>query len=305
MKQGTVVSIGTFDGVHRGHQAILSELCRQAKAHALPSLAYAFSVPPRWVMRGNGDRYLLLPTSVKLDLLQKAVDIVHPATFETVRSMEPEEFVETVLIEQLNARVIVEGETFQFGRDCSGDLKTLRSLGNRVGLNVISVPPVIVGGAAISSTRIRESVRTGDFHTARSCMGRPLMLRGTVIRGDQVGGKLGYPTANLAIDPHILLPHPGIFLVHAYGTGIRSTGLLYVGSRPTIGNGELRCEVHLLDFPDRPLYDEILEIHLLEKIRDDRAFPSLDALRSQIKLDIAAAQQLLPDYPMRAKRIGS
>jgi riboflavin kinase/FMN adenylyltransferase len=256
-------------------------------------------------MQGNGDRYLLLPTSVKLNLLRKSVDIVHPAPFKAVRSMDPEEFVKTVLIEQLGARVIVEGETFQFGRDCSGDLKTLRSLGDQMGLDVVSVPPVMVDGTAISSTRIRESIRTGDFHTSRSCLGRPLMLLGTVVHGDQLGGKLGYPTANLAIDPHILLPHPGIFLAHAYGTGIRSTGLLYVGSRPTIGNGGLRCEVHLLDFPDRPLYDEVLEIHLLERIRDDRAFPSLDALRSQIKSDIATARQLSPDYSMRAERISS
>jgi len=131
------------------------------------------------------------------------------------------------------------------------------------------------------------------------------MLRGTVVRGDQLGGRLGYPTANLAIDPHVLLPHPGIFLIHAYGNDIRSAGLLYIGSRPTLGSGELRCEVHLLDFPDRPLYDEVLEIHLLEKIRDDHTFPSLDALRSQIEADIATARKLLSDYPVGEERISS
>ena len=305
MKQGTVVSIGTFDGVHLGHQAILRELCHQAKTRALPSLVYAFFTPPRWVKRKDEDRYLLLPTSVKLGLLRKSVDIVHSVTFDMVRSMDPEKFVETVLIEQLNARVIVEGETFQFGRDRSGDLETLRSLGAQMGLDVISVPPVMVGDEAASSTRIRELIRTGDFRTARSCLGRSPMLWGTVVRGDQLGGRLGYPTANLAIDPHVLLPHPGIFLIHAYGNDIRSAGLLYIGSRPTLGSEELRCEVHLLDFPDRPLYDEVLEIHLLEKIRDDHTFPSLDALRSQIEADIATARKLLSDYPVGEERISS
>ena len=305
MKHGTIVSVGTFDGVHLGHQAILRELSCQAKTHALPSLVYAFSIPPRWVMRGDEDRYLLLPASVKLDLLRDSVDIVHPASFETVCSMDPEEFAATVLIEQLHARTIVEGEAFRFGRDRSGSLSTLRSLGAQMGLDVISVPPVMVADEAASSTRIRESVRSGDFNTARLCLGRSPVLLGTVVRGDHLGGKLGYPTANLAIDPHVLLPHPGIFLVHAYGQDIRSGGLLYIGSRPTLGSRDLRCEAHLLNFPERPLYGEGLEIHLLEKIRDDRAFPSLDELRSQIGADIAVARQLLSDYPLSGKRISS
>jgi len=283
MKHGTVVSVGTFDGVHLGHQAILRELRCQARAQALPSLVYAFSVPPRWVIRGDEDRYLLLPASVKRDLLRDSVDIVHPVSFETICSMDPEEFVSTVLIEQLKARTIVEGETFRFGRDRS----------------------VVVADEAASSTRIRDSVRSGDFDTARLCLGRSPVLLGTVGRGDHLGGKLGYPTANLAIDPHVLLPHPGIFLVHAYGQDIRSGGLLYIGSRPTLGSRDLRCEAHLLDFPQRTLYGESLEIHLLEKVRDDRAFPSLDELRSQIGADIAVARQLLLDYPLSGKRISS
>lgn len=303
MKRGTVVSIGTFDGVHMGHQAILRELRRQSKTHALPSLVYAFSTPPRWVMRGDEDRYLLLSTSVKLRLLRDSVDIVHPASFQTVRSMDPEEFVETVLIEQLDARVIVEGETFQFGRDRSGDLGALRSIGAQRGLEIVSVPPVMVTDKAVSSTRIRESIHSGDFHTARLCLGRSPVLIGTVVRGDQLGGEIGYPTANLVFHPHILLPPPGIFLVHAYGEGICSNGLLYIGSRPTLGSQELRCEAHLLDFPERPLYEEVLEIHLLEKIREDRAFPSLDTLRSQIEADISCARQLLLSYPMKEERI--
>ena len=305
MREGTVVSIGTFDGVHLGHQAIIRELCNQAKAYGLPSLAYAFSVPPRWAMRGNNDRYLLLPTSAKLDLLRKSADFVHPANFESVRSMDPEEFVATVMIKQLNARVIVEGETFRFGRDRSGDLDTLRSLGAQVGLDVISVPSVMVEDQAVSSTRIRESVQAGDFLTAGACLGRSPVLLGPVIRGEQLGRQLGFPTANIDVDAHVLLPHPGIFLVHVYGSGIRSVGLLYVGSRPTLGSESLRCEVHLLDFPDRPLYEEVLEIHLLERIRDDCEFPSLDALRSQIEADTAIARQRLSDYPMSEERISS
>lgn len=305
MKQGTAVSIGTFDGVHLGHQAILRELRHQAQTHALRSLVYAFSVPPRWVLCGGENRYLLLPTSLKLNVLARSVDVVHPTSFEDVRSMSPQEFIKTVLIKQLNARVIVEGETFRFGRDRSGDLGTLRSLGSQMGLDVVSVLPVIADHDTVSSTRIRKSVQAGDFHTASVCLGRPPILLGTVVHGDQIGGELGYPTANLALDPHILLPHSGIFLVHAYGENVRASGLLYIGTRPTLGSGTLRCEVHLLDFPERSLYEEALEIHMLERIRDDRAFPSLDTLRSQIEADVATTRRLLPGYPFTEQRISS
>ncbi|MFC2083022.1 riboflavin biosynthesis protein RibF [Candidatus Bipolaricaulota bacterium] len=305
MRQGTAVSIGTFDGVHVGHQAILRELELQADTYALQSLVYAFSVPPRWAMCGGMNRYLLLPTSLKLELLGRSVSIVHPASFEDVRSMSPAKFIEQVLIGELNARVIVEGEAFRFGRDRMGDLDTLRSLGTEMGLEVVSVPPIIEGDTTVSSTRIRESVRSGDFHTAGLCLGRPPLVLGRVVRGDQIGGTLGFPTANLEVDPHILLPRPGIYLIHAYGESIRAAGLLYIGSRPTLGGGCLRCEVHLLDFPERSLYGAVLEIHLLEEIREDRAFPSLDSLRSQIEMDVTSARRLLAGYPMKGERIGS
>ena len=305
MRQGTVVSIGTFDGVHLGHQAILRELRHQADAHSLASLVYAFSVPPRWALKGGDERYLLLPIDQKLDLLGQAADRIYPATFESVRSMDPEVFIEEVLINQLQARVIVEGESFRFGRDRSGDLDTLRSLGSQKGIDVVCVPPVIVGDTASSSTRIREAVSSGDFQTARACLGRAPILRGSVVPGDQLGGELGYPTANLDVDPHILLPQPGIFLVHALGKQLYANGLLYIGSRPTLGQSEPRCEVHLLDFTARPLYGEVLEIHLLERLRGDRAFPSLDALRTQIGIDVAAARKRLADYDLTEKRIGS
>ena len=305
MEQGTVVSIGTFDGVHLGHQAILRELRQQAEARSLASLVYAFSVPPRWALKDGDERYLLLPTDRKLDLLGEAVDLVHPVTFESVRSMPPEAFIDEVLIKQLQARVIVEGESFRFGRGRSGNLRTLRSLGTQKGLDVVCVPPVMVGDAASSSTRIREAVSSGDFQTARACLGRSPILTAPVVHGDQLGRELGYPTANLDVGPHILLPQPGIFLVHAQGARVSASGLLYIGSRPTLGQGGLRCEVHLLDFTPRPLYGEVLEVHLLERLRGDRAFSSLETLQAQIETDVVTAYKRLSNYAATDKRISS
>ena len=179
------------------------------------------------------------------------------------------------------------------------NLRTLRSLGAQKGLDVVCVPPVMVGDAASSSTRIREAVSSGDFQTARACLGRSPILTAPVVHGDQLGDKLGYPTANLDVDPHILLPQPGIFLVHAHGARVRASGLLYIGSRPTLGQGGLRCEVHLLDFTPRPLYGEVLEVHLLERLRGDRTFSSLEALQAQIETDVVTAYKRLSDYADR------
>jgi riboflavin kinase/FMN adenylyltransferase len=305
MQPGCVVSIGTFDGVHLGHQAILRELAQQAKTRGLPAVVYAFAAPPRWVLSANEDRYLLLPISVKLDLLRSFIGRVQPAAFETIRTLGPREFVDSILVDQLNARVIVEGESFRFGRDRAGDLDTLRSLGHKRGLDVVSVPPQQVDGHAVSSTRIRDALIAGDIATAQRCLGRPAILLGTVLRGDHFGTAIGYPTANLAIDPHVLLPAPGIYLVRAFGKDLASDGLLYVGTRPTLEHSLLRCEVHLMDFPPRPLYDELLEVHLLAPIRDDRKFESLEALGAQIGRDVASARQLLAHLSYRGDRISS
>ena len=305
MKQGTVVTIGTFDGMHLGHQTILREVRAQAQALALPSHAYAFSSPPRWAHSLIDEQYLLLPKAVKRELIETFVDATHPATFESVRFMEPEEFVISVLVEQLNARVVVEGETFRFGRHRRGDLDTLRSIGRDKGIDVIGVPPVLIGQEVVSSTRIRDLLRSGDIRGASACLGRPPLVQGHVVRGDQLGGQLGFPTANLATEPHILLPMAGIYLVHASGPGILANGLLYVGTRPTLGGRAPRCEVHLLDFSYRTLYGETLMLQILEKIRSDRAFPTLGALRDQIDQDVSTARHLLSEYPLDGERISS
>ncbi|MBE0636109.1 riboflavin biosynthesis protein RibF [Candidatus Bipolaricaulota bacterium] len=305
MKQGRIVTIGTFDGMHLGHQAILREVQAQAQAHGLPSLAYAFSVPPRWALHALDEQVLLLPTSAKHNLLKTFVDAIHPAMFESVRSMDPEEFVASILIKQLDACVVVEGETFRFGRDRCGDLDTLRSLGKRKGLHVVGVPSVLVENQVVSSTRIRQALRSGNIHETSTCLGRPPMLQGHVVQGDRLGEQLGFPTANLVVDPHILLPQAGIYLVHAIGTGILTAGLLYVGTHPAPSLHEHRCEVHLLDFPNCSLHGETLEVHILDRIRDDRAFPSTDALRSQIEQDVSTARQRLFNYPLNEERISS
>jgi riboflavin kinase/FMN adenylyltransferase len=304
MDRGTAVSIGTFDGVHAGHVALLQQLSAQARKRALPSLLLTFIPPPQADTSHTPlRRHLLLPLQARLALLGRHVDIIQTATVDSVRTLSPERFAHTVLVRSLQTRVVVEGESFRFGCGRSGDVGTLRRLGTQLGFDVVPLPPVLVDREPVSSTRIRLAVQQGDLRLARQCLGRPLALFGTVVRGDQLGALLGYPTANLAVDPLVLLPPNGVYVVHAWGDGPPSDGLRYIGRRPTLGGHDLRCEVHLLDAPHRSLYDQFLEVHILERIREDRTFSSLIELKAQMARDLAAGLRTLAQHPRELSRI--
>jgi len=305
MESATSVGIGTFDGVHIGHQAILAEVRGQAALHGLTSAAYAFDSPPRWIRDGQTGRALLLPRHVKAHLLQASVDRVVSVSLRQIRDLSAEAFANDVLVDALHARVVVIGPRFRFGHRRAGGPETLRSIGQRFGFEVIRAAPVEIDGLPVSSTRIRQLLAAGDIPEAHRLLGRPPLLFGDVVSGDRLGRRFGYPTANVAIDEHVLLPPDGIYLAHAFVLGERRDGLLYVGQRPTVGGGELRCEVHLLDPPDRELLGEPIEIHMLERIREDRAFESIDALRHQIGLDVQRAERRLPEHPRVSRPYGS
>jgi riboflavin kinase/FMN adenylyltransferase len=299
MANGTAVTIGTFDGVHIGHQAILTVVRRQAERQHLASLAYAFRVPPRLHTELGPGRCLLLPESLKVRTLSRFVDRVVPVSFPTVRDLSPAGFAERILHQQLRAELVVVGPSFRFGAERTGAPEVLRSLGERLGFSVVVVPPVLIDGEPVNSTRIRSLLIEGDIPRATALLGRPPVLIGDVTRGDQVGRRIGYPTANLAVDPHVLLPKHGVYVAHAFVGGrsdpVCHPGLLYVGTRPTLeaGRGRLRCEIHLLAPPGEELYDAQIEVHLLTRLRGDRTFGTLDELRRQIELDVDRAAETL------------
>ncbi len=310
MTDATVVSIGTFDGIHLGHQAILVEVRRQADRRGIPSVAYAFGLPPRLQIGGRAERSLLLPEAVKTRMLLRAVDRVVRASFSEIRTLSPEAFAEAILGEQLQAASVVVGPSFRFGVERAGDPEILRSLGDRLGFSVTVVPPVLVGGEPVTSTRIRALLSEGEVAGAAALLGRPPVLVGDVALGDRVGRTLGHPTANLAIDPHVLLPAHGVYVASAFAgkppNPVPRPALLYVGTRPTLGaeGGALRCEVHLLDAAEGDLYGERIEVHLLQRLREDRSFPSLEALRLQIERDVDRASEVLAGSPDPSAPIG-
>lgn len=310
MADAAVVSIGTFDGVHLGHQAILTEVRRQAEQRRLTSVTYAFGMPPRLHDENDRGRCLLLPESAKVRALLRTVDRVVRASLPEVRSLSPDEFAARVLREALHAESVVVGPSFRFGAQRVGNPDTLRSLGVRLGFSVTVVPPVLIDGGPVNSTRIRSLLADGRIREATALLGRPPILFGDVTRGDRVGRTLGYPTANLSIEPHVLLPERAVYVGRAFlgrmPVPAARPGLLYVGTRPTLGGKaqRLRCEIHLLTPPETELYGERIEVHLLERLREDRTFPSLDDLRLQIARDAERATEVLARFPELLSPIG-
>jgi riboflavin kinase / FMN adenylyltransferase len=266
------VALGTFDGVHRGHRAVIDAV----KATGLRSTVLTFDPHPRLVL--GYDVQLLTTFERRLEFLEEAgPDEVLIVEFtQELSRHEPEEFVADYLT-AIGTRVVVAGENFRFGAGRRGDVALLRSLG----LDVRPVPLV----PGVSSSRIRELVREGDLPGAAALLGRPFELEGDVVYGDRRGGTLGFPTANLSPDPHALVPAYGIYAGEALGHRVAAS----IGVNPHYGGSERRIEAFLLDFGG-DLYGSRLRLELWGRLREERAFASEDDLVAQIAADVEAAR---------------
>ena len=266
------VAIGTFDGVHRGHRVGIEA----TKAAGLRSTVVTFDPHPRLVL--GYDVQLLTTLRRRIELIEAAGpdDILVVEFTEALSRLEPEEFVARIL-KPIGTKAVVAAETFRFGRGRKGDVALLR----RLGLEVIDVPLV----EGVSSSRIRELLADGETREAAALLGRPHELEGTVVSGDQRGGTLGFPTANLAVEPHLLVPAYGIYA----GAALGGRAAISIGVNPHYGGNERRIEAFLLDF-EGDLYGKELGIELWERLRDERAFTSEDELVRQIALDVEAVR---------------
>jgi riboflavin kinase / FMN adenylyltransferase len=267
------VAIGTFDGVHRGHRTAIEETA----GSELRSTVVTFDPHPRRVL--GYDVELITTLERRIELIGEIGPdelVVLDFTPELSR-LEPEEFVREVL-KPLGTRVVVAAEDFKFGKGRKGDVELLRA----VGLEVRLVQPV----AGVSSTRIRELLREGDVVSAAALLGRPAEVEGIVVSGDQRGGTLGFPTANVSVEPGVLVPGHGIYAGSALGHRAAAS----IGVNPHYGGSERRIEAFLLDF-DGDIYGERLRLELWDRLRDERAFASEDELIRQIGADVEAARQ--------------
>ena len=297
----TAVTVGMFDGVHHGHRHLLARVREEAGALGLPAAVVTFDRHPREVLQPGRQPPLLTTLRQKAGLLAAAgVDLLVILRFTRETSLWPaEEFATKVLLEGLQARVIVEGANFRFGHGGAGDVRLLEELGGPRGVRVVAVELLAPDGEVVSSTRVRAAVARGDTAAATRLLGRPHAVEGQVVRGAGRGGALlGVPTANLRVPDRILLPARGVYAGHVTvrGGGRPPAGPLpavaSVGVNPTFGGGALSVEAHLLDF-DGDLYGRRLTLTFEHRLREERRYERVGDLITQMRADIRQARELL------------
>jgi riboflavin kinase/FMN adenylyltransferase len=288
------LAIGFFDGVHLGHQQIIRQTIADARQHEGLSLVITFDNHPNTVVAPDRVPELIYPLSQKVQTIDSlGADSLLLVHFDrTFSQLTGEAFIRTLARDLGHVRSICVGTNFTFGHKRAGNVELLRSLGSELGFVVHAVSAVSLDGRAVSSTRIRESVAAGDLDAASQLLGRSYSLSGKVLRGDGLGRKLGFPTANLDTTG-LVLPPIGVYAVHADIEGQMHRAVLNIGCRPTVGvaQPQLRVEAHLLDFSG-DLYGQPLSLIFAGKLRDERKFDSLAELQSQIARDISAAREL-------------
>jgi len=291
---GSVVCIGAFDGLHLGHRALVTRAVERARALGLPAVALSFEPLPReFFSPAAPPPRLQLPRS-KLDGFRElGVDRVGLLRFNAaVAALSPEDFVRRLLAARLHAREVWVGPDFRFGRARAGNLELLSALGPENGFTAGTIAPVTLGGQPVSSTRIRAALQAGDFTAASRLLGKPYAISGRVVRGQQLGRTLGYPTANLRF-PYGTPALRGIYATRVHGVADRPwPSVSSFGTRPTVGGREPLLEAHLFDF-DGDLYGAHIEVEFVARLRDEEKFPDLPALVAQMDRDAAQARRLL------------
>ncbi len=287
----TVITDGGFDGIHVGHKTIISETVMQAKENGLKSVLVTFRRPPRLFFHPECN--LLTTLDEKIELLSGlGLDFILLLDFLEVKGLEAEDFVQDIILDGLNGRRMVIGFNHHFGHGGRGNSELLVKNIDRWRIFLTVVPPVFVDGFPVSSSLIRQLIASGRVEDAMFCLGHPYFITGEVIRGRGVGREIGYPTANIAVPEGKLLPANGVYAAYCELKGETYPAAVFIGYRKTLGDGEHSVEAHLIDF-DGSLYGEKIRLKFIRRIRDERKFDSLKALREQISKDIAEIKAVL------------
>ncbi|WP_026913900.1 bifunctional riboflavin kinase/FAD synthetase [Christiangramia portivictoriae] len=293
----TVVTIGTFDGVHAGHRKIIDRLVNAARANNLDSVVLTFFPHPRMVLQKESDIKLINTIEERRQLLDETgIDhlVVHPFTHQFSR-LTALEFVRDILVNKLRAKKIIIGYDHRFGRNRTADINDLRQFGKEFGFEVEEISQQDVEQVAVSSTKIRKALLNGRVEQANIYLQSKFTLKGTVVRGRGIGKDLGYPTANLEIsEDYKLIPKNGVYVVRSVLDGDVIFGMMNIGTNPTVGGKEQTIETYFFDL-DRDLYGKEFAIEMLIRIRDEKKFNSVDELKVAMKQDQAFSSQFIKD----------
>ena len=285
----TIVTLGTFDGVHLGHTVILDRICNIAKQENLESVVLTFFPHPRLIVSNDTEIKMLNTMAEKAKLLeQKGIQnfIIHP--FDKLFSeLSPREFVKQILIKQLNIQKIIIGYDHKFGKNRAADFNDLIAFGNEFGFDVEEIPAKQVDEVSVSSTKIRNSLLEGNISLANDYLGYSYMLSGIVVKGNQLGRTIGFPTANIQISENYkLIPKNGVYMITTILNNKIIFGMMNIGVKPTLGENLLSIEVHLLHFSE-DIYGHEIQVNVMERLREEQKFESFEVLKSQLEIDKA------------------
>ena len=291
----SIVTIGTFDGVHIGHQEIIKNLVKSAHLNNNKSVILTFFPHPRMVLQKGSDLKLLTTLEEKIGLLEKTgLDflIIEPFTKDFSR-LTALDFVRDTLVQQLKIKKLVIGYDHHFGRNREGNFEQLKEYGTVYDFEVEEIPAQDIQNIAVSSTKIRKALTEGEIEKANTYLGYEFMLSGTVIHGKGLGKQWNYPTINIHIEePYKLIPKSGVYIIKTTINNSHVFGIMNIGYRPTIDGKHQTIEVHLLDF-NADLYGEKIQVQLVYRLRDEQKFDSIDELFTQIKCDESNARELI------------
>jgi riboflavin kinase/FMN adenylyltransferase len=288
-----VVTMGNFDGIHRGHQRIFRSLREEALANQGTAVVITFFPHPLKILRP--DRAPLLITSLqdRVALIERCgIDRVICLPFtQELANWDAERFVQDILVRKIGTKEVLVGEDFRFGKNRRGDLAYLQEQGKACGFKVLKIGPVRLDGMEVSSTRIRQCIQKGRVRESADMLGRPYAICGTVVAGDKRGRTLGFPTANLSTDAELLPPN-GVYAVRVILGDDRWNGVASLGVKPTFSGSQYSIEAHIFDF-DRDIYGRSVRVEFVEWIREQTSFPSAQALAAQIDRDAQEARRIL------------
>ena len=294
-QQPTVLTIGTFDGVHLGHQKIIERVVTTARQEGLLATIFTFFPHPRMVVQHDKGLKLIHTLEEKKQLLQQlGVDLLVVQPFnEAFAQLTAEEFVSTILVQHLNVKKVIIGYDHRFGRNRTANINDMRLFGEKYGFAVEEISVQEVDEVSVSSTKIREALNKGDVTTAEHYLGTPYSLTGTVVHGLKLGRTLGYPTANIRVtEDYKLIPKDGVYAVYSYIGAQKVYGMMSIGKNPTIEGKGASIEVYFFDF-NGDLYDRELTIYFVKYLREERKFSSVALLKKQLQDDETTARKAI------------
>ncbi|NLJ79187.1 MAG: bifunctional riboflavin kinase/FAD synthetase [Tissierellia bacterium] len=294
-KYKTAVALGNFDGIHKGHKHLITNMVRSAKRRNLRSSILLFKNHTRDILGNNNiEKFNILTSNEqKLKIIEGlGVDIVYTMKFDrNIMRLTGKEFIEDIIIDKLNSQFITVGFDYKFGYKASGDSSYLKQIGLQKGLSIDIIEPIIADGEVISSTTIRGLIRDGNIRKANRFLGRNYMIEGRVIAGQNRGTGLGFPTANMKLSYNYVIPKSGVYKTYAIIGGRGYPCITSIGANPTFDDDEFKIETHILDF-DQYIYDEGIQVELIDFIRENIRFNTVEDLKRQIEHDIESISQV-------------